>query len=120
MGLLHRLYVRNAPEVWEAETKILYKLGLARAPVAVQWIVTAACDLHCPHCYSAAGRSAKGELTTGEAKALLIDELVALGRPTFVLAGGELLLRKDIPELVEYAVGRGLEWAMHTHGGLVE
>jgi len=36
-----------------------------------------------------------------------------------VLAGGELLLRKDVPELVAYAHRQGIGWAMHTHGRLV-
>ena len=97
MGLLHRLYARAAPEVWETETRLLHVLRLVRRPVAVQWIVTAACDLHCPHCYSSAGKRAVGELSTEEAKRLIVDELVALGKPTLVLAGGELLLRRDIP-----------------------
>lgn len=119
MGLLHRLYARAAPEVWETETRLLHALRLVRRPVAVQWIVTSACDLHCPHCYSSAGKKTVGELTTEEAKRLLVDELVALGRPTLVLAGGELLLRKDIPEIVSYACEQGLSWAMHTHGGHV-
>ncbi|MBI4612607.1 MAG: radical SAM protein [Planctomycetes bacterium] len=116
MGILHRLYARRAAEVWETETRLLARLGMVRAPVAVQWIVTSACDLHCPHCYSAAGRRAQGELTTVEARTLLVDELVRLGRPTFVCAGGELLLRKDLPGIVRHAVASGLEWAMHTHG----
>ncbi|MEZ4452747.1 MAG: radical SAM protein [Nannocystaceae bacterium] len=116
MGLLQRLYARNAPAVWEAETRLLSVLRLSRRPVAVQWIVTSACDLHCPHCYSSAGRRTRGELTTDEARRLLIDEVVKMGRPTLVLAGGELLLRRDIPELVEYAASQGLRWAMHTHG----
>jgi len=119
MGLLHRLYARAAPEVWETETRLLSVLRLVRRPVAVQWIVTAACDLHCPHCYSSAGKRVSNELSTAEAKRLLVDELVALGKPTLVLAGGELLLRRDIPELIAYACEQGLEWAMHTHGGHV-
>jgi radical SAM protein with 4Fe4S-binding SPASM domain len=36
-----------------------------------------------------------------------------------VLAGGELFLRRDVPELIEYASSRGISWAMHTHGRLV-
>ncbi|MBK7828730.1 radical SAM protein [Nannocystis sp.] len=119
MGLLHRLYARAAPEVWETETRLLHALRLVRRPVAVQWIVTSACDLHCPHCYSSAGKRTPGELSTEEAKRLIVDELVALGRPTLVLAGGELLLRRDIPEIIAYACEQGLEWAMHTHGGHV-
>src|SRR5262249_39170047 len=31
--------------------------------------------------------------------------------------GGETLLRKDFPEVVEYAHRRGVPWAIHTHGG---
>ncbi|MCY0992444.1 radical SAM protein [Nannocystis sp. ILAH1] len=119
MGLLHRLYARAAPEVWETETRLLHALRLVRRPLAVQWIATAMCDLRCPHCYSGAGKRAEGELTTQEAIRLVVDELVALGRPTFVIAGGELLLRRDIAEIVAHARAQGLEWAMHTHGGHV-
>lgn len=119
MGILHRIYTSAAPDVWHTESRLLHALSLVRRPVAAQWLVTAACDLACPHCYSEAGRRARDELTTDEAKHLLIDALVDLGCPLLVLAGGELLLRRDIPELVEYACGRGLRWAMHTHGGHV-
>lgn len=116
MGLLHRIYARRAQDVWEVETRMLHKLNLVRPPVAVQWLVTSACDLACPHCYSQAGRRQPGELTTEEARTRLIDEMAALGRPLLVLAGGELLLRRDIPELVDHAAESGLSWAMHTHG----
>jgi MoaA/NifB/PqqE/SkfB family radical SAM enzyme len=116
MSLLHRAFARSRTEVWDTENRLLHAFRLVRRPVAVQWLVTAACDMKCPHCYSAAGKRSSGELTTEEAKRLVIDELVALDCPLLVLAGGELLLRRDIPELVDYACSRGLEWAMHTHG----
>jgi len=119
MGILHRVHARHAPAIWEAETRILDRLGFVRPPVAVQWIATRACDLTCPHCYSHAGARGALELTTDEAKALLIDELAALGCPSLVIAGGEPFLRKDLPELVEHAAGRGVSWALHTHGRLV-
>lgn len=119
MGILHRVYARNAARVWEAETRILHRLGYVRPPVAVQWIVTNACDLTCPHCYSRSGPRLAAELTTDEAKRLVVDELVRLGRPSLVLAGGELFLRKDLPDVIAYAADQGLSWAMHTHGRLV-
>lgn len=119
MGILHRVHARHAQAVWAVETRLLHHMGMVRPPVAVQWIVTSACDLHCPHCYSHAGPRSDAELTTEEAKRLLIDELVALGKPSLVLAGGEVLLRKDIAELIEYCHAQGIEWAMHTHGRLV-
>jgi AdoMet-dependent heme synthase len=128
MGHLHRLYTRRAAEVWRKESALLAASGLVRPPMAVQWLVTSACDLSCPHCYSGAGRRQRHELTTEEAKRAIIDELAAMvvvdgegspSPPTLVLAGGELLLRRDIPELVAYATRRGVPWAMHTHGAHV-
>jgi MoaA/NifB/PqqE/SkfB family radical SAM enzyme len=119
VGILHRVYSRAATEVWETETRLMRAFALARRPVAVQWVVTTACDLHCPHCYSGAGRRTKDELSTDEAKTLVIDQLVALGRPLLVLSGGELLLRRDIGEIIEYARACGLDYAIHTHGGHV-
>lgn len=103
-------------DVWNTETRLMHRAGLVRRPVAAQWLVTAACDMKCPHCYSAAGKRRPDELSTDEARRLIIDPLVALGCPLLVLAGGELLLRPDIPALVDYACSRGLTWAMHTHG----
>ena len=120
MGILHRLFGRNARDVWRAEARLLHRFGYVHPPQAVQWISTSVCDLTCPHCYSHAGRKSHGELTTDEAKTLLIDELVRLDRPVLVIAGGETLLRKDFPEVIAYAAGRGVPWAIHTHGGRVE
>jgi radical SAM protein with 4Fe4S-binding SPASM domain len=120
MGLLHRLFGRHTPAVWQAETRLLHRLGYVHPPEAVQWISTAVCDLTCPHCYSHAGRKQHGELTTDEARRLLVDELVKLGRPTLVIAGGETLLRKDFAEVIAHVHAREVPWAIHTHGGRVE
>jgi radical SAM protein with 4Fe4S-binding SPASM domain len=115
---LHRFYARYTAEVSLLEMRWQHERGTFPPPLAVQWIATRACDLTCAHCYSEAGHRSPHELSTEEAKAL-IDEIVALGCPTWVLAGGEPLLRYDLPELVAYAAERGLGWSMHTHGGRV-
>ena len=119
MGILQRFRSRRSLEFWRAGQKTLHRLGAVGPPTAVQWLSTTACDLRCPHCYTEAGRKAAGELSTQEAKHHLIDELVAMDRPTWVLAGGEALLRPDLPELIGYAHARRVPWAMHTHGGHV-
>lgn len=120
MGILQRFFGRRSADVWQVESRLLHRLGYVHAPQAVQWISTSACDLTCPHCYSHAGGRARGELTTTEAKELLVDQLVELDRPTLVVAGGEALLRKDFGEIVAYAHEREVPWAIHTHGGHVE
>lgn len=119
MGILHRLFGRSAAEVWQAETRLLHRLGFVQPPRAVQWISTSACDLSCPHCYSHAGHKSRGELTADECKTLLIDELVKLECPTLVIAGGEALLRRDLPQVIEYAHAQKVPWALHTHGAHV-
>ena len=68
MGFLHRLFGRKTREVWQAETRLMHRLGYVHPPEAVQWISTSACDLSCPHCYSHAGRKQHTELTTDEAQ----------------------------------------------------
>ena len=120
MGILHRLFGRRAADVWRTEAQLLQRLGYVHPPEAVQWISTSVCDLSCPHCYSQAGKKSHGELTTDEAKRLIVDELVRLNRPVLVIAGGETLLRKDFPEIIDYAQDRNVPWAIHTHGGRVE
>ncbi len=97
----------------------MQRTGLVRAPVAVQWITTRACDLRCAHCYSEAGTRARGELDTDEACTLVVDELARLGCTSLVLAGGEALLRDDLGVIVERAVARGIGWSLQTHGGHV-
>ncbi len=119
MGLLHRLFAARAPNVWDIETRLLHRLGLVRPPTAVQWLATAACDLRCPHCYTDAGKRDREELTTDEVKRLVVDQLALLDRPTFVIAGGEALLRRDLPEVIAHVASRRIPWAMHTHGGTV-
>ncbi len=121
MGILHRFRNRlrrwSAPDLWQVETQVLDTFGMVKPPEAVQWIGTTACDLHCPHCYSHAGRRHPKELSTQEAKSRLIDALVPLKRPTLVFAGGEILLRRDFAELVAYTHDQGISWALHSHGG---
>lgn len=119
MGLLHRFFAKHAPGVWEAESRLLHKIGAVRPPTAVQWIATTSCDLSCPHCYSRAGRRDKRELDTDEVTRLVLDEMVRMKCPDLVIAGGEATLRGDFPEVVKRAAERGIGWSLHTHGGPV-
>ncbi|MCA9291739.1 MAG: radical SAM protein [Phycisphaerales bacterium] len=119
MGIMHRV-LRRRVAVWQTEIRLLHRFGGVRPPEAVQWISTATCDLHCPHCYSHAGRRGREELDFDEVARHIIDELVRLGRPRFVIAGGEALLRPDFARLVRLLHRRRIPWALHTHGGRVD
>lgn len=88
-------------------------------PVVV-WNCTRACNLRCRHCYAAATPEPAGEeLSTSEAKEL-IDDLSAFRVPVLLLSGGEPLLRRDIFDLIAYAVDRNLRVVISTNGTLID
>ncbi len=81
-----------------------------KKPVLVFWETTKACQLKCKHCRAEAILQAlPGELRTEEGKRL-IDSLTEFGRPypILILTGGDPLMRKDIFQLIDYAVERGI------------
>lgn len=96
----------------------LLQFSKDKRPVVV-WNVTRRCNLKCIHCYSSSQNVLySDELTTQEGKRL-IDDLVAFGSPVLLLSGGEPLMRQDLPELAQYAVGRGLRVVISTNGTLI-
>ena len=76
---------------------------------------TLACNLHCRHCGSSAGRARTDELTTGEA-ADLFKELFDLGCKRVTISGGEPMLRPDWPDLIRAVSRTGMKAAMITNG----
>jgi AdoMet-dependent heme synthase len=69
-------------------------------PLSVQLDLTYRCNERCVHCYL--DHHDHGEMTTAEIKHLL-DEMAEAGVFILTLSGGEIFLRKDFFELLEYA-----------------
>jgi radical SAM protein with 4Fe4S-binding SPASM domain len=69
-------------------------------PLSVQLDLTYRCNERCVHCYL--DHDDHGEMTTAEIKHLL-DEMADAGVFILTLSGGEILLRKDFFEILEYA-----------------
>src|SRR5262245_59851104 len=96
-------------------------------PYVVSWNLTYRCNLACEHCYLDAGPAAIGkhedpafsdrsELST-EQCFRVVDQIAALAPECVtILTGGEPLLRRDILEIVRYAVSRELWVVVGTNG----
>jgi 12,18-didecarboxysiroheme deacetylase len=96
----------------------LLQFSKDKKPVVV-WNCTKACNLKCIHCYAKADCGcAPDELSFEEGKAL-IDDLAEMGSPVVLFSGGEPLCRKDMPDLAEYAVSKGLRAVISTNGTLI-
>jgi len=90
----------------------------ARRPIVV-WNITRKCNLQCVHCYNDSGSDkACNEISTAQAKAV-IDDLARFGAPSILFSGGEPLMRHDLFELIEYAVGKGMRTVISTNGTLI-
>jgi radical SAM protein with 4Fe4S-binding SPASM domain len=89
-----------------------------RRPIVV-WNITRTCNLRCVHCYNDSGLDKPcDEITTKKAKEV-IDDLAGFGVPSILFSGGEPLMRPDLFELMEYAVGKGLRTVISTNGTLI-
>jgi Fe-coproporphyrin III synthase len=89
-----------------------------KRPVVV-WNITRRCNLKCVHCYAHAKDQAfSNELSTEQGKHL-IDDLAGFSVPVILFSGGEPLIRKDLPELANYAVEKGLRAVISTNGTLI-
>ncbi len=96
----------------------LLQFSSDKRPVVV-WNITRRCNLKCVHCYAHAKNiSFDNELSTTEGK-FLIDDLAEFGVPVILFSGGEPLVRKDLPELADYAVKKGMRAVISTNGTLI-
>jgi radical SAM protein with 4Fe4S-binding SPASM domain len=69
-------------------------------PISVHFDVTYRCNERCVHCYL--NHDDHGEMTTQEIKGIL-NQLAAAGVFFLTFSGGEVFMRRDFLELVEYA-----------------
>ncbi len=88
------------------------------APICLTWELTYACNLACRHCLSSSGRRDPGELSTGEAKAV-IDELERMQVFYVNIGGGEPTIRSDFWEIVDYAVAHRVGVKFSTNGSRI-
>src|SRR5215468_8417681 len=89
------------------------KLGI---PLSVHLDVTYRCNERCEHCYL--DHDDKGEMTTQEIKNLL-DQLADAGVFFLTFSGGEVFMRRDFLELVEYARNLQFNVKIKTNGVMI-
>ncbi len=96
----------------------LLQFSADKKPVVV-FNATRRCNLRCIHCYSdSENLDYAGELSTDEARGL-IDDLASFGSPVILFSGGEPLMRKDLVQLVDFAVEKGVRAVISTNGTLI-
>jgi len=85
-------------------------------PLSVHLDLTYRCNERCVHCYL--DHQDYGEMTTSEIKGLL-KELADAGVFFLTLSGGEIMLRKDFFEILEYARALAFSVKLKTNAILI-
>jgi MoaA/NifB/PqqE/SkfB family radical SAM enzyme len=77
--------------------------------------VTRACNLACDYCFNASGKRMPDELSLNDWKNI-IRMSKASGAESALFTGGELMTRKDSPEIVQYSIDTGLKTSILSNG----
>lgn len=91
-------------------------------PVMVLFI-TGRCNLRCRMCGVCDlehGYRDEDELTTEQWKNLIYDAVTSLGTTLAVISGGEVLLRKDLFDIIRYAANQGVSIHLCTNAILLD
>jgi len=110
----HKITVGNGTEIFE---QLREQAVRKQIPLVVHFDLTYRCNLRCVHCYLT--RSEKqSECTLEEIKDIL-EQLAEAGTLYLTFSGGEIFLRKDLPEIIREA--RRLHFAVRllTNGTLI-
>lgn len=106
-------------EVTSVSTSLSSSDKIAPRLQLVAWEITRSCNLFCAHCRASSTYGPyRSELSTEECFRI-IDEILEVGKPILILSGGEPLLRPDIFQVAEYAVGKGLRVVVGSNGTLI-
>lgn len=102
--------------VYDMESKLRELYAKSHKLLSLHVDLGLRCDLDCCHCYLDDKRTR--EMTTAQVVALF-DQARRMGVLKLALGGGELFLRRDVPELLQEARARRFSIVLKTHGGTV-
>lgn len=86
-----------------------------RQPLVATFELTPRCNLSCIHCYLGSHRIIDNGLSF-EQIVNILDQLAEAGVLHLALTGGECTIRKDLPQIYEYAKKKGFLVTLFTNG----
>lgn len=94
---------------------------------AFTWELTYRCNESCVHCFNPGASHGDDEKSNRKTDELsfeeikrVLDELASLGVFRLLLTGGEILVRRDIYQILEYAFKKRFAVTLYTNGVLVD
>ncbi|MEU3213446.1 radical SAM protein [Nocardiopsis alba] len=79
-------------------------------PLRFVWLeITGKCQLSCTHCYADSGPNGSHGSMTADDWRRVIDQVAEAGADLVQFIGGEPTMHPDLSDLIDHALGRGLE-----------
>ncbi len=97
---------------------LLNQVGVP-APFFISHVVTLKCNMRCNYCSFWREKQKEAELSAEEIFSFL-DQCKKIGSVIYGISGGEPLLRRDLPEIMQYSKKIGLLNSLTTNGLLFE
>lgn len=98
----------------------LYKIGVDKRAVFAVLTVNSQCNFTCKYCFADYCQRNNEKPLPTERMLQTIDELADYGVIYINIHGGEALLRKDIGEIINYALSKGMFVNLITNGALLK
>ena len=99
---------------------IAVKAERRRTPLNMHIELTYRCNEQCVHCYCVVEHGREAEAArremTYEEHVRLLDQLAEMGAFYLTFSGGEVLVRRDFFDILEYARRRGFVYRVYTNG----
>ena len=115
-GILKKKYRQN-DEFRNLEKEVVSKLSVGKQLYMATIELTYKCNERCRHCYVV--DEFKNEMSFEEIKTLL-DDLAEMNTFNIVFTGGEVFVRKDAFEILEYAYSKHFVIDIFTNGNLID
>ena len=117
MSTARRLYLKHYFSNLQQEYKEFLKTGDIPMPEMIIWEPTGKCNLRCRMCYINFSVTTKSKEMSLEDFRSMINKIPTLKKT--VLIGGELFLRKDIFDMLEFLRSKNIQAAIATNATLL-
>lgn len=108
-------------ESWDKEESILDPeeyVDISERPGEFDISLTGKCNLHCEYCFYANEMHGRPDLPA-EGWFTFFDELGRLGVRNLTLSGGEVFVRKDLWEIIDYLIEKRMRYSILSNGTLI-
>lgn len=92
--------------------------GVSERPESFDISLTGKCNLHCEYCFYAKEMHDRPDLPIEE-WFKFFDELGRLGVRSLTLSGGEVFVRKDLWEIIDYLIEKRMRYSILSNGTLI-